>query len=217
MAETTAVTNIFKFLARFARAHPLAQLVTAAALWTPLCVGLALILEWSGYSYPVEYVTGGWGVRIMAAGLAGLLGFWLVSIRVRQKRRGFRSNRETAAAKRVESKAAATQAELDSRLAAASQRLQEAEGAIGLMDDSMRNVLRRFVDERRKYIDYPKHRSPEASVSQLEALGWVTAHISSETTSAWVDEEVFTFLLAHPELVGSTAAATKPRASLRGP
>jgi len=188
----------------------LQQIFTGAALWAPISLGLQCLLERIGIVAFVSDVTGGWGVRITALGLAGLLGFFLVGSANHRKRKKFRSRVAKAREDRIAKSKSDAKAKVDAQLAEDARKLHIVEQAIGDMSEAMKTVLKRFVDGRVKSIDFMNDAPKEAIVS-LEALDWVHFHADYRRISVWIEDRTFELLLRHPELVGSERGVTRRR------
>lgn len=211
VSEVISAGQVFRVVARFARAHPLLQILTGASLWAPICVLLQLTLEFTGYAHPVSSVTGGWGVRITAIGLAGLMGFVVVGFATWRRRRRFRANLVKARSDRVNREKQLAKEKREEGLAEDARMLGITETSIADMTEVMRSVLRRFVDGQRMSIEFTADPDTLDAIERLEGLGWISAHVEYRGARIWMSEDTFALLLRNPALVASNANPTRRR------
>ncbi|MEG3791063.1 hypothetical protein V1318_13115 [Lysobacter sp. CCNWLW3] len=187
------ITTAGKAAAKYLRAYPLRQLALAAVLFVPFHVVIRLALAVLGTEQALVELAGGWGIQVMAAGLALVTAFFWIALGTRGA-----SNAKRKARANAREKAKAEREVQRERWRAVVRGLNEGDKVI----------LRRFVDQRRIQFEgrdlVPGDEDTDA-LQRIQALGifgmyWPYSRL---------EDAVFDLLLAEPALVGSNAQPTQ--------
>ena len=187
------ISTAGKAAAKYLRVYPLRQLALGAVLFVPLHVFIRLALAALGSEQTLVELAGGWGIQVMAAGLALMVAFFWTAFGTRNASKARQERRMQVREKAKTEREAARE-----RWRAVIRGLSEGD----------KLILRRFVDQRR--IQFEGRVVSRAgdddndALQRIEALGIFSRYWPYSR----LEDAVFDLLLSEPALVGSGAQPT---------